>query len=517
SITAMPDVNGQPSGYLAMVTDITDRKQVEAALHEANAYNRSLIEVSLDPLITIAPDGRITDVNVATEIITGYSRQHLIGTNVSNYFTVPDRVHASNQRAFDEGAVRDYELEIRNRNGRTKSVLYNAAVYRDEEGLIQGIFAAARDITDRKLIEHALRQSEERFRAIFESSVLGIALTNLSGGELQANPAFQKMLGYSAEELYRMDYTQITHPDDLAAEQGLVARLQTEERQSYQFEKRYRRRDGSVFWVYLTCSLIYDEAGKPVNMLGMVEDITDRKLMEARALELAAERGRMMVLASFIRDTGHEFRTPLSIINTSLYLLERTPDPSLRREQVLKIEQQVANIASLVDSLLMMSRLDSEINLHTEAVVISNLVQLAEATLSAAIQEKGLTIHREFAADLPPTAADPEKLGLALTHILGNAVRYTPPGGHITLKTDQRQRQVVVTIQDTGTGIKPESLAYIFDTFFREDSSHSTPGFGLGLPIAKKIINQHGGTIEVESELGKGSIFRVILPIAEND
>jgi PAS domain S-box-containing protein len=147
---------------MVIFRDITARKRAEEAVRRASAYNRSLIEASLDPLVTIAPDGKITDVNNATEKVTGLSRQQLIGTDFSDYFTDSGKARAGYEQVFREGLVQDYELEIRHRDGRVTPVLYNASVYRDETGNVIGVFAAARDITERKRTEEAMRQLSGR-------------------------------------------------------------------------------------------------------------------------------------------------------------------------------------------------------------------------------------------------------------------------------------------------------------------------------------------------------------------
>ena len=151
------DGAGSPM-VLEMDLDITERRQVEAVLRRASAYNRSLIEASIDPLVTIGPDGRITDVNVATETATGCPREALIGTDFSDYFSEPEKARAGYQQAFRDGIVRDYPLEIRSRDGRLMSVLYNATVYRDQGGQVIGVFAAARDLTERLRGERALAE-----------------------------------------------------------------------------------------------------------------------------------------------------------------------------------------------------------------------------------------------------------------------------------------------------------------------------------------------------------------------
>ncbi len=152
------DEAGKVIGVFAAARDITERKKAEEALKLASAYNRSLIEASLDPLVTIAPDGKITDVNTATEAVTGYSREKLIGTDFSDYFTDPAKAREGYKKVFEEGSVMDYPLEIRHRDGHLTPVIYNASVYRDENEAVTGVFAAARDITELKKTEDALKE-----------------------------------------------------------------------------------------------------------------------------------------------------------------------------------------------------------------------------------------------------------------------------------------------------------------------------------------------------------------------
>ena len=149
---------------LEMGIDITKRKRAEEALRDASLYTRNLIEASLDPLVTISADGKIMDVNSATEFTTGVPRDELIGTDFSDYFTEPEKAGEGYRRVFQEGFVRDYPLAIRHRSGRVTDVLYNATVYRNEAGAVQGVFAAARDITERKRAEEELRKKENQIR-----------------------------------------------------------------------------------------------------------------------------------------------------------------------------------------------------------------------------------------------------------------------------------------------------------------------------------------------------------------
>jgi len=151
---------------LFFFNDITKFKKAEEELANASKYNRSLIEASVDPLVTIGPDGKVTDVNNSTELVTGYSRDELIFTDFSDYFTEPQKAQAGYQQVFREGFVRDYELEIKHKNGQITPVLYNASVFRDKRGGVVGVFAAARDITERKRAEAEKQKLLEMFNTL---------------------------------------------------------------------------------------------------------------------------------------------------------------------------------------------------------------------------------------------------------------------------------------------------------------------------------------------------------------
>ena len=162
------DEQGNPRGSISAFIDITERKKAEEALRLSNIYNRSLIEASLDPLVTIGRDGKITDVNGATEQVTGYSRNDLIGTDFSDYFTEPEKARAGYQQVFTDGKVWDYPLEIQHKDGHITPVLYNASVYRDENGEVIGVFAAARDITESKKAQEALKKVHDNLEKLVE-------------------------------------------------------------------------------------------------------------------------------------------------------------------------------------------------------------------------------------------------------------------------------------------------------------------------------------------------------------
>jgi len=267
------------------------RQRVEEALRLASTYNRNLIEVSLDPLVTIGPDGKITDVNAATEEVTGCSRIELIGTDFSNYFTEPEKALAGYQQVFREGFVKDYALELRHRDGRLTSVLYNASVYRDDSGKMIGVFAAARDITEKKLAEDALRDSEERFRSLVEQSPLSIQVLSPDGRTLQVNHAFETLWGITLENLENYNLL----ADQQLVRLGLMPYIQrafsgeATSIPSVEYSAKDALGTGNKKWVQARIYPVKDNTGNIRQVVLIHEDITERKRVEETMRRLNRE------------------------------------------------------------------------------------------------------------------------------------------------------------------------------------------------------------------------------------
>lgn len=247
----------------------------------------------------------------------------------------------------------------------------------------------------------------------------------------------------------------------------------------------------------------------------LVGVVLDNHLLRENAILLEVERRKSEVLAEFIRDVSHEFRTPLSIIQTSLYLLNRTTDSTVRIRKSEMIERQVQSIDHLITMMSLQASVDTQAFYQYRVTTsLNTLVEIAASGVQERMAEAG---HR-FEIDLSPDdiglMLHTDYMNTALQQLLINAVRYTPAGGHVLLRARHAHGMARITIADTGVGIPPNMLQRIFARFFRIDNAHSTPGFGLGLSIASKVVEQHGGRIVVESELGLGSTFTVLLPLA---
>jgi PAS domain S-box-containing protein len=256
-------------------------REYQAELKVVSSYNRRLIEASLDPLVTIDAGGKITDVNAATENVTGHDRDALIGTDFSDYFTDPEKAQAAYKEVFTEGFVRDYPLEIRHRDGHITYVLYNASVYRDESGKIIGVFAAARDITEQKKAEQTLRENEARLKEAQRIAHLGHWELDLGKNVLYWSDEVYRIFGLAPQEFgatYEA-FLEYVHPDD----RGYVNAAYTDSvrnKTGYDIEHRVLLKNGEVKHVNERCNTEYDDRGNPLRSIGTVLDITRLKRTE---------------------------------------------------------------------------------------------------------------------------------------------------------------------------------------------------------------------------------------------
>jgi len=285
------DVDGSPL-IMEVGLDITERKRAEEALRRSSAYNRSLIEANLDPLVTIGPEGNITDVNAATEAATGRPRAELIGMDFCDYFTEPEKARAGYEQVFREGSVRDYALELRHRDGHVTSVLYNASVYRDEAGRVIGAFAAARDITERKRAE----QQASLLAAIVESSDDAILSKTMEGIIVSWNKGAHRLYGYTADEVVGKPVSIVLPPGRPDETPQLVRRVSRGESVEH-YETVRRRKDGKLITVSLTLSPVRDGSGEVVGVSTIARDDSDRKQAE-EAVRLANAYNRSLIEAS---------------------------------------------------------------------------------------------------------------------------------------------------------------------------------------------------------------------------
>jgi PAS domain S-box-containing protein len=277
------DDRGEVEFLVFSLEDVTERKRAQEQLKAAHQYTRSLIEASLDPFVTINPEGKVTDVNRATELVTGILREQLIGSDFSNYFTEPEKAREGYQQVFEMGSVRDYPLAIRHTSGHITPVLYNATVYRNEAGKVQGVFAAARDITAQKVAEEKAMSEFVLRESIENSIVTGILVLDRIGRLTHVNPAFCKMTGWSKEELVEsMPPFVFWPPEDLEIRSRSHQELIGGQVPNGGFEARLRRKNEGRFDALIMVSPLKDAQEKVLGWVASVGDIAERKETERR-------------------------------------------------------------------------------------------------------------------------------------------------------------------------------------------------------------------------------------------
>jgi PAS domain S-box-containing protein len=379
----------------------------------------------------------------------------------------------------------------------------------------------ARERAERRRAEQALRESEERFRLLVNGvKDYAIVFLDQAGQVISWNEGAQRTLGYSSEEILGQQFARFYSPDDSRYGGPQRALRQAAARGEAHEDTWLIRKDGSRFFASGVTVALRDESGQPRGFATILRDLTDRKRLEEtlrqRAEDLAeADRRKDEFLAML----AHELRNPLAPVRTALQILwlRCPPDPALRQVRDI-MERQVRNLVRLVDDLLDMSRVSrGKMELRKERVDLASVIQLAVETALPLIDNRRHQLTVTTPEEPLWLDADPVRLGQILSNLLNNAAKYTDPGGHIWLTARRAGGETVVSVRDTGIGIAPELRGRIFDLFMQ---AHHTPeraqgGMGIGLSLVHRLVELHGGTIEVASEgPGRGSEFTVQLPLA---
>jgi len=357
--------------------------------------------------------------------------------------------------------------------------------------------------------------------ATIELAPLGIAHFDREGRFLLANRRLCEMLGRSRRELLQGNFLELTHHEDLAECLELTARLSADEIPSYRHEKRFVRADGSIFWAAVTVSVVRHADGRPDFFIGMAEDVSERRRSDEsrrhdeqelkRALETAEHATRLR--DEMVAVVAHDLRNPLHTIALAAGTLESPNLAPDRRERLQAIVRQTAiNMGELLDNLLDVSRIESgTFAISRDAVSPLFLAEAMEQHFATRAAQKNVTWSVHVEPELPHIEGDPHRLEQLLSNLVGNALKFTPAGGRIALRCESRPDGVEFVVDDTGPGIAPEHVERLFDRFWKADPA-SRNGAGLGLAIARGIVEAHGGRIWAESVPGKGTAFRVVLP-----
>ena len=360
----------------------------------------------------------------------------------------------------------------------------------------------------RSEIGRIVRDGESRFRTIFEGAAIGIGTGTLDGRIIEANPALSKMLGYGAAELVGMHAREL-HPGDFQQDEVLLKELTLGVRDSFDLEKRYRRKDGTCLWGHLTVSLVRDSGGQPAFVIAMLEDTTERK----RAEEQLRESEKMEVIGRLAGGIAHDFNNLLTGILLYCDLLLAGLDPKDQmRAHAEEIRMAGELGAALTQQLLSVARKQAP---QPRPVQLNEVIASTENLLRRLIGEQ-IELQTILGPKPGAVLADPAQLRQVLLNLALNARDAMPNGGRITVRTQAKRMPgrnepaASLTVSDSGCGMDAQTRARLFEPFFTtKKPGHGT---GLGLATVQRIVKEAGGTIEVESETGRGTRIEVFLP-----
>jgi PAS domain S-box-containing protein len=511
--TIVPFLNeeGKVRQYVAIRADITERKLAE----EASAQLAAIVNSSNDAIIGKDLNSMVTSWNIGAERLFGYSANEMIGQPITRLIP-PDRQQEELQiinRIKHGETVEHFDTLRVAKDGGLIDIAVTVSPIRDKMGKIVGASKVARDITERKRAEEALRATEARYRTLFEYAPNGIVIANPEAYYLDANVSMCQMLGYTRDELIGLHASKIVAPTEIPQIEPALSTIKA--KSDYNREWQFRRKDGSVFAGDVHATLMPDG-----NLLGMISDITDRKLaekeihelnirLEQRVVERTAElEAANKELEAFSYSVSHDLRAPLRAVDGFSQAVLEDYGPQLPEEgqrYLQTIREGAQRMGTLIDDLLTFSRL-SRTPLKKQEVNTSKLVCHVLEGLNSQRQGRQVEIR---IGDLPACQGDPALLNQVWVNLLSNALKYTRQRqpAVIEIGCKREQDEDVYFVRDNGAGFDMRYAHKLFGVFQRLHRAEEFEGTGVGLAIVQRVIHRHGGRIWVDAALNRGATF----------
>ncbi|MFI5231049.1 MAG: PAS domain S-box protein [Gemmatimonadales bacterium] len=506
SMSLAPMRGGGPvTGLVASIRDVSDETRARDEAAAANARYRNLVEVAADAIYTLDGQGIFTAANLATETLLGIQRDALLGRSIVPFLEPPETagLRAHFTAALGGSAVR-YECHVVRVDGTRRLVsVSNTPIRRG--GRVTGVLGVARDVTDDRARAAALERAEARYTRLIEAADDAICTADEEGNFTSVNRALEHVMGRSRESLVGTHFTELVHPSE-RGELWLMFAASLEGRRRRR-EMRFTRTDGVERIATVITAPIY-EHGHVSAVLGIVRDVTEERML----LEQVVRREKLAALGELVGGVAHEVNSPLTgiLAFAQILQLDQTADEEARHAAGT-IVSEAKRAARIVGKLLTFARQNPPEKMRTELnQVIQDTIELRRYPLK--MQQIALVV--EFGDNLPATWADPFQLQQVFINLLSNAEQALAAHAgerRVTVRTELRGGSLVASVADTGPGIAPEHLPHIFNPFYT--TKPRGIGTGLGLSISFGIVREHGGTLQVASEAGKGAVFELSLPV----
>ncbi|MEO6846082.1 MAG: PAS domain S-box protein, partial [Chthoniobacterales bacterium] len=515
----------EPGKFAVIFYDVTHDAEEDVIRAYSQRWFQELFDAVPVMMLSVDERGKVQNVNQTFLEKSHWQDTQVIGRSVSKFihFTGEDLEENPNNVGFwAQPQTLHLPCHVEFKDKQSGHFLVDCRRMRDPAGKILSI-CSFKELDSAGDLGNILEESEERFRSAFENSGIGMALISPKGQFLQVNRAFCGIVGYDVDELLSVRFQQITFSEDLDPCLAQVKRLMDGEVDTFTLEKRYVHKDGHLVWTHVIVTAVHDERGDVKYGVVQVQEITDRKTFEAELLRAkeAAEAGSR-AKSAFLAQMSHEIRTPMNSIIAPANMLLEAPLDKEARDLVEMIQKSAEHLMDVINDILDYSKIEAhKMELEVVPFHLLELVQDAVDHGKIAARAKPLVVEARMEEGTPIIwKGDPSRIRQILFNLINNAVKFTSTGsiqifaGWRSSASESGDTLMYLAVEDTGIGMSPEQRKHLFEAFQQADSSihRRYGGTGLGLVICQKLVQLMGGTIDLISEIGKGTRVEILIP-----